>query len=96
MAAVADPTDRSVFFVAEQGGLIRVVRDGALLDEPFLDLRNDISIGGERGLLGLALSPDYAQSRRAYVNFTNRNGDTVVARFVRDANNRLIATRASR
>ena len=96
VAAVADPTDRSVFFVVEQGGLIRVVRDGALLVEPFLDLRNDISTGGERGLLGLALSPDYAQSRRAYVNFTNRNGDTVVARFVRDANNRLIATRASR
>ena len=83
VAVMADPTDRSAFFLVEQGGLIRLVRNGAALETPFLDLREAISAGGERGLLGFALAPDYAESRRFYVNFTNPNGDTVVARFRR-------------
>ena len=58
VAVVVDPLDRAVLFVAEQGGVIRVVRDGQPLAEPFLDLRNQVSTGGERGLLGLAFSPD--------------------------------------
>ena len=85
VAVVADPTQPATFMVVEQGGLVRVVRDGMVREEPFLDLRRDISSGGERGLLGLALAPDYAESRRFFVNFTNRNGDTVIARFRRHA-----------
>ena len=77
------PPTASVLFVVEQGGLIRVVRDGVALPTPFLDLRSVISTGGERGLLGMALAPDFADSRRFFVNFTNRSGDTVVARFRR-------------
>jgi glucose/arabinose dehydrogenase len=96
VAVVADPTDRSVLLIVEQSGLIRTARDGVLLGEPFLDLRNDISAGGERGLLGLALAPDYESSRRFYVNFTDRNGDTVIARFLRHAERPEIADRASR
>ena len=42
---------------------------------------------GERGLLGLALAPDYPVSGRLYVNFTNPQGHTVVARFLRSAGN---------
>jgi glucose/arabinose dehydrogenase len=83
VAVVADPTDLSSLIIAEQAGLIRVARDGSLLDEPFLDLREQISSGGERGLLGLVLAPDYAESRRLFVNFTNPNGDTVIARYRR-------------
>src|SRR5947207_2767991 len=41
-------------FVVEQAGVIRVIRDGAALDRPFLDIRDRIASGGERGLLGLA------------------------------------------
>jgi glucose/arabinose dehydrogenase len=85
VAIVADPTQPSAFFVVEQGGLLRVVRDGKVNEEPFLDLRREISNGYERGLLGLALAPDYPDSRRFFVNFTNRDGDTVVARFRRHA-----------
>lgn len=96
VAAIPDPTDRSIFFIVEQGGLIRVARDGVLLSEPFLDLRNDITTGGERGLLGAALAPDYRESRRLYVNFTNRNGNTVVARFQRQLDNPLIADATTR
>ena len=83
VAIAADPTDASAFLVAEQRGVIYTARAGRLLDEPFLDLRNEVSTGGERGLLGLALAPDYLESRRLYVNFTNREGHTVIARFLR-------------
>ena len=96
VAVVADPTDRSVLLVVEVGGLIRVVRNRVLLSDPFLDLRSEISTGGERGLLGLALAPDYAQSRRLFVNFTNRAGDTVIARFHRRIDAPLSADPASR
>jgi len=36
----------------------------------FLEVSTQISSGGERGLLGLAFAPDYASSRRFFVNFT--------------------------
>jgi glucose/arabinose dehydrogenase len=96
VAIVADPTDRSFLLIAEQGGLIRVARDGALLDEPFLDLRDAISTGGERGLLGFALAPDYPESRRVFVNFTNRDGNTVIARFTRHTQHPLAIEPSSR
>jgi glucose/arabinose dehydrogenase len=96
VAVVADPTDRARLLVVEQHGVVRMVRDGVVLSEPFLDVRAQISAGGERGLLGLALAPDFVDSRRLFVNFTDRNGDTVVARFLRSAENPLVADPASR
>ena len=96
IAIVADPTDRSLLLIAEQGGLIRVARDGDVLDDPFLDLRAEISSGGERGLLGFALAPDYPTSRRVFVNFTNHDGHTVVARFRRHAEHPLRIDPSSR
>ena len=50
-------------FVAEQTGRVRVVKDGALLSTPFLDLSARITTGGERGLLGLVFPPNYASKR---------------------------------
>lgn len=85
VAFVADPLDRSTFFVVEQRGTIRSVRNNVVSPAPFLDLRSSISAGGERGLLGMAFAPDAATSRRFYVNFTNPDGHTVVARFTRTA-----------
>jgi glucose/arabinose dehydrogenase len=85
LAIVQDPTNATVQFVVEQGGRIRVVRAGEVLPADFLDLRSAVLSGGERGLLGLAFAPDYLTSGRFYVNFTNANGDTVVARFLRSS-----------
>jgi len=94
---VQDPSDPTVQYVIEQGGRIRVVRNGTLQSAPFLDLTASIAAGGERGLLGMALPPDYATSGRFYVNFTNPAGDTVVARFKRGAStDPLLADPASR
>jgi glucose/arabinose dehydrogenase len=75
------PGDRSRLFVVEQPGRIRIIRDGALVGAPFLDVSARISAGGERGLLGLAFHPGYAQNGRFFVNYTDRNGDTHIAEF---------------
>src|SRR5436190_5318253 len=68
-------------FVLEQAGRIRIVRDGALVERPFLDIRGRISSGGERGLLGLAFHPGYPNDGRFFVDYTDRNGNTVVSSF---------------
>jgi glucose/arabinose dehydrogenase len=78
-----DPLDHSTFYVVEQRGTIRTVRGATLAPDFFLDLRSAISSGGERGLLGLAFAPDHEVSRRFYINFTNPDGHTVIARFTR-------------
>jgi glucose/arabinose dehydrogenase len=79
----APPGDRHRVFVVEQTGRIRVIRDGRKLATPFLDLRNQVSCCDERGLLSMAFPPDYATSRRFYVDYTDRNGDTRVVEFRR-------------
>jgi glucose/arabinose dehydrogenase len=86
LAFVLDPADPSVQFVVQQGGRIRVVRDGVVQAADFLDLTPSVASGGERGLLGLAFPPDAAASGRFFVNFTNTAGHTVIARFRRSSN----------
>jgi len=88
------PGDRTRLFVVEQGGRIRVVRNGALVAAPFLDLSARVSRGGEQGLLGLAFHPGYATNGRFYVNFTDGAGDTHVAEF-RVSNNPEVADPAT-
>ena len=68
-------------FIVEQTGAIRVMRDGEILEEPFLDVGGLIVAGGEQGLLGLAFHPDYARNGRFFVDYTDVNGDTVVAEY---------------
>jgi glucose/arabinose dehydrogenase len=95
VAFVQDPTDRAVQFVVQQTGRIRVVRNGTVLPTDFLNLTSVIACCGERGLLGIAFAPDYASSGRFFVNFTNVNGDTVIARFIRSSDP-LLADASSR
>jgi glucose/arabinose dehydrogenase len=69
-------------FVIEKVGRIRIVQDGQLLPQPFLDISDRVgSNGNEQGLLGLAFHPQYSQNGRFFVNYTDKNGDTVIARF---------------
>jgi len=68
-------------FLAQQHGVIRVWKDGALLPVPFLDIQNRTVAGGERGLLGLAFPPGFEIKQYFYVNYTDLAGDTVIARY---------------
>ncbi|CAN5149308.1 PQQ-dependent sugar dehydrogenase [soil metagenome] len=81
----APPNDNRLFIV-EQPGRIRIVRNGQLLQQPFIDLSSRLSSGGERGLLGLAFHPSYATNGLFYVNYTDNSGDTRVERYARSAN----------
>src|ERR1700704_5129401 len=55
-------------FVCQQGGQLRVVKNGALLATPFVSLTVDSS--GERGLLGVAFDPNFATNSFVYVYYT--------------------------
>ncbi|HQA68915.1 MAG TPA: PQQ-dependent sugar dehydrogenase, partial [Aggregatilineales bacterium] len=69
-------------FVVEKDGTIRIIQDGQLLPQPFLDITDRVgSSGSEQGLLGLAFHPEYASTGFFFVNYTNAAGDTVVSRF---------------
>ena len=58
-------------FVCEQGGTLRVIKNGALLPTPFLTLTVDSS--GERGLLGVAFDPDFADEPATSTSTTRRH-----------------------
>jgi glucose/arabinose dehydrogenase len=80
---VMPPDGSGRLFVLEQAGRIRIVESGRLTARPFLDLTDQVSSGGERGLLGLAFEPDFghAGANRFYVNYTDTNGNTVIAEY---------------
>ena len=69
-------------FIIEKVGRIRVWQAGGLVDFPFLNITDRVgNSGNEQGLLGLAFHPDYAENGLFFVNYTDNNGDTVIARF---------------
>jgi len=83
-------------FLVQQVGTIRILRGGQLLAQPFLDLGSVIASDGERGLLGLAFAPDYAQSGRFYVYYTATNGAVTIARLHVSGSSADVADPASR
>jgi glucose/arabinose dehydrogenase len=80
--------DRNRIFVVEQGGRVKIVRNGKTLSQPFLDVSGSISAGGERGLLSLAFAPDYRKSGLFYVYYTAKNGDIRIVEYQRASANR--------
>ena len=86
---VADPGDGSGrLFVVEQEGRIRILRDGEVLPDPFLDIVDLVnSNGNEQGLLSVAFHPNYAESGLVFVGYTARAatgdsvGDNTIARY---------------
>ena len=80
------PKNDPRLFIVEQPGRIRIVKDGALLATPFLDITARVVSGGERGLLSLAFDPVYATNGRFYVYYTGAQGDIFVDRFTVSGN----------
>ena len=70
-------------FVIEREGRIRIVRDGMLVETPFLDISQRVLSAEfeEQGLLNVAFPPSYVDHKRFYLNYTDLNGDTVISRF---------------
>jgi glucose/arabinose dehydrogenase len=74
--------DSGRIFVVEKRGAIRIVRDGARVERPFLDIVDRVgSDASERGLLSVAFHPEYRENGLLFVNYTDKNGDTVISRF---------------
>ena len=77
---VPDGSGRIV--VAEQDGTLRMVKDGQLQAEPYLDISDRIAAGGERGLLGVAFPPGFGtEHQRVYVHYSDPNGDTTIVSY---------------
>lgn len=72
LTSPADGTNR--LFVVEQRGLIKIIKDGAVLPVPFLDISKRLDKIGkgysEKGLLGLAFHPDYKHNGKFYVYYS--------------------------
>jgi glucose/arabinose dehydrogenase len=67
--SVLAPTDDGrIFYTEKNTGQIRVIRDGALLEEPFATV--PVNFAGERGVLGLALHPGFNVNGRVYVFYS--------------------------
>jgi len=82
----APPLDPTRLFIVEQAGRVRVVKNGTLLADPFIDLTDRVLSGGERGLLSIAFHPHYASNGRFFLYYTNLDGNLVIARYETDPN----------
>jgi glucose/arabinose dehydrogenase len=95
-----DPTSMAFtpdgrLFVAEKGGTLRVIKNGALLAAPFLSV--PVSTSGERGLIGVAIDPNFATNKYVYVQYTT-SSDPIhnkVSRFTASASNPDVAAAGS-
>jgi glucose/arabinose dehydrogenase len=71
------PGDDQTIFVASQDGIIRPIRDGQV-GGPTLDISSQTRASGERGLLGLAFSPD---GSKLYIDYTDVSGDSHIDEY---------------
>lgn len=80
-------------FIAEKGGRIRYVAEPGAAPDEVLDISDDVSNGGEQGLLGITFSPD---GSKLYVHYTNRDGDTRVDELAMGSDTRSVDTATRR
>jgi glucose/arabinose dehydrogenase len=95
IVSTPDKTDKRLFVIEQQGTVRIVDASGTIEKAPFLDIHDKLKNAGEMGLLGLAFNPSFEQNGYFYVNYVNKNEDTVIARFKTSANNPSVADPAS-
>lgn len=78
---LASPPGDPRLFVVEQPGRVRIIENGQLQATPFLDITDRVRSGGERGLLGLAFHPAFANNGWFFVNYTGEDGATRIERY---------------
>ena len=77
-------------FVVEQGGAIKILQNGAVLPQPFLNISNKVIFQGEMGLLGLTFHPAFQSNRKFYVNYVRNAGgqfQSVIAEYLASVTN---------
>jgi glucose/arabinose dehydrogenase len=80
MAFTGDPPNQ-IIFVAQQAGLIRLIEGGAIRPEPMLDLTDRVEMAGEKGFLGLALHPEFADNGRFFVTYSSVDNESILAEY---------------
>jgi glucose/arabinose dehydrogenase len=80
ITAITHAGDGRLFLTLQQGQIL-IWNGTAVLPTPFLDISSLIVCCGERGLLSTAFHPDYANNGFFYVNYTDNDGDTLIARY---------------
>ena len=80
----------SSLLVVEQDGLIKIIENNKVQEEPFLDISDRVHQtwypADERGLLGLAFDPNFSNNKSFYINYVNQEGYTIISRFKTDNN----------
>jgi glucose/arabinose dehydrogenase len=94
LGMTAAPGDSRRLFIVEKTGYIRVLLNGKLLANTFLNVHSRVTAGGEQGLLSVAFDPAYATNGRFYVYYTATNGDIKVVRYT-VSSNRSVANASS-
>ncbi len=84
-------------FVAEQEGILHIVKSGELLGTPFLDISSRVDPAGERGLLGVAFDPNFSANNYVYVYYTQDEPGTApshnrVVRFTANGDRALLSS----
>ena len=85
MQVISLPDEPGHLWVLEQRGVIRSIRDGSIERAAVADLSGTTTSGGERGLLSLALHPNFPATDLAYIHRSDVNGDTLVTEHRVDA-----------
>lgn len=75
-------TDLAV--IGSKAGQLWLFDGSSVADEPYLDINGRVRNDGEQGLLGVAFAPDFAESGRFFVHYTDNDGNTAVAEFQGD------------
>lgn len=81
IVATKNTADKRLFII-ERGGVIRIITpDSQSEPKIFLDIQQKVLSNGEMGLLGLAFHPNYQQNGYLYVNYIDKNQNTIIARY---------------
>ena len=78
------PDESGRMFVVEQSGTVRIIADGTLLAEPFLDISGQISSDNEQGLLSIAFHPEFAENQTLFIDYTDVDGNSRIERWAVD------------
>ncbi len=100
MFVTGDPTLPKRLYAVERAGYVRIIDDGVLQPTPFLDIsaltQVIINSNQARGLLGLALHPDFAQNGRFYLHYIPaQDGQSIFAEYTRSAADPMVADPSS-